>query len=61
MISKNGNILYICYLSAIWCYVDMTFIAKEIWEANHGETFDCVKGIGFNLFVVTVIRGGKIT
>ena len=37
-------------------------IYKEIWEASHGETFDCVRETGnrFDPFAVAVIRDGEI-
>ena len=38
-------------------------IYKEIWEASHGETFDCVRETGnrFDPFAVAVIsKDGKI-
>ena len=37
-------------------------IYKEIWEASHGEMFDCMRETGNSLdpFAVPVIRDGKI-
>ena len=43
--------------------MDITFITEEIWEASHGETFDCMRETGnrFDPFAVAVIsKDGEI-